>query len=200
MKGWFVTGIGTGVGKTVVSAILCETTRADYWKPVQAGNLDDTDSMCVRRLTTGIRIHPEGFRLSAAMSPHEAARKDGMVVEFEKMSLPKTEQPVVVEGVGGLLSPINDRHTNLDFIRWLRLPVILVSRNYLGSINHTLLTADVLSRHRIDVAGIVFCGSPAAYAEEYVLRHTELRKIACIEETDSVDHAFVRSQTSRVSL
>lgn len=160
MRGYFVTGIGTGIGKTIVSTILTEALEADYWKPIQAGNLDDTDTDFVLNNLSNdnSKVHPEQYRLTTPASPHSAAEIDGVRLALEDFSLPKTDRILIVEGAGGLMVPINEKDLILDLILHLELPVILVSGIYLGSINHTLLSYDVLRNRNVYIAGIVFNG------------------------------------------
>src|SRR6185295_2253501 len=137
-----VAGIGTGVGKTFISTILVEALEADYWKPVQAGNLDFTDTDFVRQHISNKKtvFHPEVYRLSSPSSPHAAAANDGTNIDLQKLTIPQAQNNLVIEPPGGLMVPLNQLELNVDLIcRW-DIPVILVSRNYLGSINHTLLT------------------------------------------------------------
>ena len=166
-QAYFVTGIGTEVGKTVVSAFLQLALDADYWKPVQAGDLDFGDTDRVKKWT-GLpedRYHPERYRLRTPASPHYAARLDGLKIKLNDFTLPDTGgRPLLVEGAGGLLVPLNEQHTMLDLVLHLDLPVILVSRHYLGSINHTLLTLEVLRGRGCKVSGIVFNGENAESA------------------------------------
>ena len=140
----FVTGIGTEVGKTVIAAILTEKLKADYWKPVQAGDLDDSDTMKVRALVSNSVsvFHEEGFRLNHPMSPHAAAERDGVEIGLEDFEMPQTENHLVIEGAGGLMVPLNDQDCVIDLIEGSGTEVVLVSRNYLGSINHTLLSIE----------------------------------------------------------
>jgi dethiobiotin synthetase len=169
MEKIFIAGIGTGVGKTVVSAVLCEALRADYWKPVQAGNLDDSDSMMVRRLVTvPMTVHPEAIRLHAAMSPHAAARREGIEIHTERLQRPPTSRPLVIEGAGGLMVPINDRELMTDVIRHLGAPVILVSSMYLGSINHTLLSLACIRQLELPFYGVIFNGESNPDTEKII--------------------------------
>lgn len=173
--GLFVTGIDTGVGKTLVSALLVRCLEASYWKPVQAGDLHDSDSLKVRSLTgfPASRIHPEGIRLKTPMSPHAAAARENRRIGLSDLELPRDEQFLVVEGAGGLLVPLNDRETIFDLIKKLGLPVVLVSRHYLGSINHTLLSLDLLRRHGLPLRALVFNGDPDPETEEAILARTD---------------------------
>lgn len=169
-KAFFVTGIGTEVGKTVVAATLVEALAADYWKPVQSGDLDFSDTAKVQQWTTpGLAIfHPERHRLQQPLSPHAAAAIDGVKIELTDFTLPLTSRPLIVEGAGGLMVPLNSRHTMLDLIAHLALPVILVSRHYLGSINHTLLSLAALQQRGIPLAALIFNGPPHPSTEEAI--------------------------------
>ena len=136
-----IAGIHTGIGKTIASAIICEALQADYWKPVQAGDLDSSDTITVRGLLSNkrSRLHPEAFRLSMPVSPHLAARVDETEINIEALVPPSTENKLIIETAGGLLSPLNDRQTNLDLLSYHRLPTILVSGHYLGGGIHSEL-------------------------------------------------------------
>lgn len=177
-----IIGIDTGIGKTLASAIICEAMKADYWKPVQAGSLNHTDSDEVRELITNSKtvIHEEAFRLSHPISPHAAAKLDGKNIQFSKILLPVTKNNLVIETAGGLMSPINDAQTNLDFVIHFNLPVILVSQHYLGSINHTLLTISVLKSKGVSVKGILFNGVDNPSTQEYILKNGQINLLGRI--------------------
>ena len=160
MKRLFVTGIGTDVGKTVISAILTQKLQADYWKPIQAGELDNTDSMKVSQWvenSTSV-IHPEAYRLTESMSPHAAAERDGVNIEMGNIIIPKTARNLIIEGAGGLMVPLNQYDLVIDLISHLQADAVLVSRHYLGSINHTILSIEALRSRNIAIAGIIFNG------------------------------------------
>ena len=144
----FVTGIGTEVGKTVIAAILTEALEADYWKPVQAGDLDYSDTHKVRDLVSHDKsvFHPETHALHHPMSPHAAAERDGVEISLDDFQLPQTENNLIVEGAGGLMVPLNSKDCIIDLIEKLDIEVVLVSRNYLGSINHTLLSVEGIAK------------------------------------------------------
>ncbi len=184
MKQYFVTGIGTDVGKTVAAAILTEALKADYWKPVQAGGLDFTDTDMVKSLVSNERsvFHPEAYRLKMAASPHKAAAAEGIEIDVHGLKLPETQNNLIVEGAGGLMVPLNKRYLVLDLVQQLGLEVILVSRNYLGSINHTLLTAEVLRYRKIPVAGIIFNGEENPTSEDFIIKYTGLRRLPSIRQ------------------
>jgi dethiobiotin synthetase len=184
MKRYFVTGIGTDVGKTVAAAILTEALHADYWKPVQAGALDFTDTDTVISLVSNpvSSFHPEAYRLKMAASPHRAAAAEGIEIDVHNIRLPQSENNLIVEGAGGLMVPLNKRFLMLDLVQQLGLEVVLVSRNYLGSINHTLLTAEVLRYRKIPVAGIIFNGEENAASEDFIIKYTNLRRLPSIRQ------------------
>lgn len=167
---YFVTGIGTEIGKTIVSAILTEALQADYWKPIQSGDLDNSDSLKIQRWVSNshTRIHPERFRLNMPLSPHASAAIDGVEIKVQDFQLPDTSRPLIVEGAGGLMVPLNHQETMLDLIKHLNLPVILVSRHYLGSINHTLLSLEVLRSRGIRLAGLLYNGAENVASEQAI--------------------------------
>jgi len=190
---FFITGIGTDVGKTVASAILVEALNADYWKPIQAGSLDDTDTMTVRSLISNTKsvFHPETYRLSSAMSPHAAAEIDKIKINLQKIILPKTSNTLIIEGAGGVMVPLNDKLLVIDLIKKFKAEVILVSSNYLGSINHTLLTIEALKNRNIPIAGIIFNDKPAKASEEYILKYTGLNCLLFIEKEKKIDKKII---------
>jgi dethiobiotin synthetase len=174
MERLFVTGIGTDVGKTVVSAILTEALRADYWKPVQAGLEPATDADTVRALVQNptSRFFPERHRLQMPASPHQAAAAEGLTIRPQDFELPATANHLVVEGAGGLLVPLAPGFLLADLLVQLDLAVIVVSRHYLGSINHTLLTLEALHARGVRVRGLVFNGDSAPATEQFINQHT----------------------------
>jgi dethiobiotin synthetase len=194
MKRLIVTGIGTGVGKTLVSAIIVQALGGDYWKPVQAGSLRNTDTQRVRALVNDPNafFHPEAYRLRQARSPHAAARSEGLRISIEGLALPKTSRPLVIEGAGGVLVPLNEVQLMIDFFKKLAAPVVLVSRHYLGSINHTLLSAEALKARRIRVAGIVFNGERNPETEEFILRRTGLPMLLRVKPEPKWNSATTR--------
>jgi len=173
---FFITGIGTEIGKTVVSSILTEYLQADYWKPVQSGDLHWTDTMKVQSLISNEKsfFHPECHRLNAPLSPHASAALDGVQIQLSDFTLPQTSNHLIVEGAGGLMVPLNDQDLMLDLIHQLKIPVILVSRNYLGSINHTILSIEALKHRKIPIAGIVINGEPNPATESFIENYSQL--------------------------
>lgn len=202
MERYFVTGIGTGVGKTVVSAILTEKLQADYWKPVQSGDLHQTDTDTVKSLISNsrTRFHPEAYRLNQPLSPHASAAIDGIDIRCADIELPGTENDLVIEGAGGLMVPLNDKELIIDLIKQLHTEVILVSQNYLGSINHTLLSIEALHIRNIPVAGIIFNGEATPATEEYILQYSGLNCIGRIESTEHVNRTYISAMTEKLYL
>ena len=168
MRGFIITGTDTGVGKTVFAAGLTAHLRARYWKPVQAGLDEETDSETVARLAAPYAsvIHPEAYRLRTPCSPHEAARIDGLTIDPDRLAVPSGEGPLVIEGAGGVLVPLADGLLSVDMFACWGLPVILVARTQLGTINHSLLSIEALRNRGLTLAGIAFCGeaNPASEA------------------------------------
>lgn len=198
-KQFIITGIGTDVGKTVVSAIISEALQASYWKPVQAGDLDNSDSIKIERFTENVTVLPEAFRLTQPMSPHAAAEIDGVEILPEHLNLPSVSGNFIVEGAGGLMVPINSKgFLYADAFSQWKLPVIVVSRHYLGSINHTLMTIEILKNRGIEIEGIVFVGDEHPTTEKAILSNTGLRQIARIPLAEEVNKAFIISQAENI--
>jgi dethiobiotin synthetase len=195
----FITGIGTDVGKTVVSAILTEALEADYWKPIQAGDLDNSDSIKVQNLISNENtvIHSEGIKLNSPMSPHAAAEIDNVEIKLSDFKLPETNNNLVVEGAGGLMVPLNDKDLIIDLIKELEIEVVLVSQNYLGSINHTILSIDALKNRGIKVLGIIFNGEENSETEKYILNYSGLTCLGSIQQHDSINQEVVLSYKSQ---
>lgn len=201
MKRYFVTGIGTGIGKTLVSAILTEALQADYWKPVQAGNLDDPDSLWVSDFISNpfSVIHPATHNLSEPMSPHAAAAIDGVDIQLSDFKSPETSRDLIVEGAGGLMVPLNHQgDLIIDLIPHVADEVILVSQHYLGSINHTLLSAQVLKDRGIPVKGIIFNGDKNPETESIILQVTGLPCLARIPVAEEEMKSFVKAQAEQI--
>ncbi|UYZ64703.1 dethiobiotin synthase [Hymenobacter weizhouensis] len=193
MEKLFITGIGTDVGKTFVSAILTEALQADYWKPVQAGLEPSTDAGTVRSLVQNpvSRFWPERHRLHLPASPHAAAAAEGLTLQPVDFELPATENHLLVEGAGGLLVPLAPGFLIADLIQQLGLDVVVVSRNYLGSINHTLLTLEALHSRGIRVRGLVFNGEPTPATESFIQQHTGVPLLPRVRLETDVSPAVV---------
>lgn len=185
MRKIFVSGIGTDVGKTIVAAILTEALQADYWKPIQCGSLELTDTERVKRLVESYHsvFHPEAYLLRTPASPHYAAEIENTKIQWGKLRLPETNNTLVIEGAGGILVPFNFKgETMLDMAKNWNTEVVVVSRNYLGSINHTLLTLRVLQDSGVKVLGIVFNGESNPSTEDVILKTTKVPLLGRIKE------------------
>ena len=192
MKRIFVTGISTEVGKTIASAIITEALEADYWKPIQAGDLDHTDSHKIAALVSNKKtvIHKNSYALTSPMSPHAAALLDGISIDVNKIREPKTQNHLVIEGAGGILVPLNDSDTILDIIM-PTYQVVVVCRHYLGSINHSLLTINWLKMKGYDVS-IIFSGKEHPTTESIIVKKTQVPVIGRIDEETSFDKATIK--------
>lgn len=189
----FITGISTDVGKTIASAIIVEALQADYWKPIQAGDLDNSDSHKIKLLVsnTKTKIYPNSYQLQTPASPHLAAELDGIIIDLNQIKEPKTKNHLVIEGAGGILVPLNDKDCVVDLIK-KDYKVIIVSRHYLGSINHTLLTIEALKNRKIQIAGIIFNGEENTSSEAIILNKTGVKCIGRIEQEPYFDQNVVK--------
>ena len=203
MERYAIAGIGTSVGKTLVSALLVERLGATYWKPVQAGGLAHTDTMQVKRLVTSSRSRflPEAYCLHAAMAPHAAANHEGVTIRREQLKLPEVAGPLVVEPAGGVLVPVAPALLNIDLLEDWCLPVVVVSSYYLGSINHTLLTVEALRTRGIQMAGIVFNGKPNDHSRGVILEQTGLDCLLDLPQlSQPVSPRHVKAYAARLAL
>jgi len=200
MRKIFITGIGTNVGKTIVAAILVEALEADYWKPVQAGNHYPTDSELIRLLISNKKsiIHPEAYCFKNPLSPHAAASLEGKTILPEEIITPATKNKIlVIEGAGGLMVPLNETFLMLDLIKQLKAALIIVVENYLGSINHSLLTIAAAKENNITIAGIVFNGASNLESEKIILNYTKLQCLGNIKKAEKIDKAFIITQAQQ---
>ena len=190
-KKYFITGIGTDVGKTVAAAIVTQAIEADYWKPVQAGDLHNCDTQKVARMVSNpkSKYHPNSYALKTPMSPHAAAEIDGLTIDIKNIEEPNTKNHLVIEGAGGLLVPLNDKHTVADLIQ-PDYKVIVVSRHYLGSINHTLLTIDLLKRKGAAIQ-LLFSGDEHPTTETIIKKMTDVPVIGRIAEEPYFDQNVI---------
>lgn len=195
---YFVTAIGTDSGKTLVSAILCEALHADYWKPVQAGTPRDADTVRALLTNTTSVIHPEKYVLQTPASPHAAAKIDGVEINVREFNLPETRRPLVLEGAGGCMVPLNDREVVIDLAIRFAAPIVLVSNYYLGSINHTLLTAELLRQRNLPVKGIVFNGRANPESRRIILHHTNYPVLLEVNHEETINAETVRKYAMQV--
>ncbi|MCK7555308.1 dethiobiotin synthase [Chitinophaga sedimenti] len=199
MQRIFITGIGTGIGKTVVAACVTEALDAAYWKPVQSGLEETTDTQTVASLISrpGACLS-EAYRLQLPASPHLAAKAESVAISEDVLlghaALSQTG-PLVIEGAGGLMVPLNDQLFTIDFIQKLNASVIIVSQNYLGSINHSLLTAMALQQARIPVLGWIFNGD-AHTNEDDIIRWSRIPRLGRIPQAGNINKEFVKEQAA----
>jgi len=187
----FITGISTDVGKTIAASIVVEALHADYWKPIQAGELDHCDTKKVAAFISNStsKLHPNSYALKTPMSPHAAAELEGKQIELKEIIPPTTTNHLVIEGAGGLLVPLNDTATILDIIK-PEYRVIVVSRHYLGSINHTLLTVRLLQEKGVDVS-LIFSGKAHKPTEDIIKKMTNVPVIGRIDEEPYFDQKVI---------
>lgn len=196
---FFVTAIGTDSGKTVVSAILAEALKADYWKPVQAGLPKDSDTVRSLLSNTDSKILPERYVLNTPASPHAAAKIDGVTIRLHDFELPDSEN-LVVEGAGGVLVPLNDEDHIIDLCKLFQIPIVLVSNLYLGSINHSLLTIEYLKAKEVEVKGIVFNGESNPESERIILKKSPWPLLFQLPVLPEVSKATIIEQASKITL
>lgn len=195
-KSLFVTGIGTGIGKTVVAAILTESLRADYWKPIQSGDLDNSDTMKVKDLVSnGVSVfHHEAYRLTQPYSPHKSAALDGILIDPQQIIVPETENQLVIEGAGGLMVPLNDKFLMIDLIEQLGAEVVLVIKHYLGSINNSLLSLQALYNRNIPVRAIIFNGDTDPDSERIIQAYSKGEPTFAIAAMEIIDKHNIAAQ------
>ena len=190
---YFITGISTEVGKTISSAIVVESLQADYWKPIQSGDLDNSDTMKVKSLISNSisTFFPSSYEFDYPASPHISAQMGGRHIELAHIKRPHSSNTLVIEGAGGLFVPLNERNTILD----LMLPtdkIVLISRHYLGSINHTMLSVEALQRRGLNIFGIIFSGEENTATESWIASYTQIPIIGRIEEEPFFDKNTIK--------
>jgi dethiobiotin synthetase len=196
---YFVTAIGTDSGKTLVSAILTEMLHADYWKPVQSGAPRDTET--VRALVTNeqSKFYKETFLLKTPASPHAAAHIDGVEITIDQIVPPISNRDLIIEGAGGVMVPLNDEEVILDMVPKLNAEIVLVSNLYLGSINHTLLTAEVIKSRGYGVKGIIFNGPGNEESERIILLKTGYRQLLKVPQEPVISKEIVKKYAEKLS-
>jgi dethiobiotin synthetase len=194
----FITGISTDVGKTIASAIIVEALEADYWKPIQAGDVDHSDSYKVKSFISNKKtiIHPNSYLLNTPASPHLAAEIDGIAIDLKQIKEADTQNHLVIEGAGGVFVPLNGTDCVIDLIQ-PDYKVIVVSRHYLGSINHTLLTIESLHNRKIEIRGIIFSGEENKATESIILNKTGVKCIGRIEQEPYFDQNVIKEYADR---
>lgn len=201
-KKYFVTGIGTSVGKTIVSAALVKFWNAEYWKPIQSGDLESSDSLMLRALVGNeLIVHPERYKLNTPASPHYSAEVDGVEISIQDFQCPETNGNLIVEGAGGMFVPINDQEFIIDLAEHLDLPVILVCSDYLGSINHSLLSFHSLNERGIAVEYIVLNGEFKESSRRILIKNKPAgSKIMEIPQLETVDAAGLEKAIKKIRI
>jgi dethiobiotin synthetase len=189
----FITGIGTDVGKTIASAIIVEALQADYWKPIQAGDIEKSDTHKVKSYISNSKSHffENSYALQTPASPHYAASLDNIEIDLKKIIEPKTKNNLVIEGAGGVLVPLNNKDCVVDLIK-PDYEVVIVSRHYLGSINHTLMTIEILKLRNLNIKGIIFSGDENKSTESIILEKTKVKMIGRIENEPYFDKNVIK--------
>ncbi|MBA2727231.1 MAG: dethiobiotin synthase [Parachlamydiaceae bacterium] len=174
-----VAGIGTDVGKTVVSAVLMTALQADYWKPVQCSDVDHSDCQTIRQFVPNghHRVYTSAYTFKAPLSPHHAARLQNVQIDINAIKLPETNRPLIIESCGGIFVPLSKAVLTIDLFCSWKVQWILVSRHYTGSINHTLLTIEAMKSRGIDLLGLIFNGEPNPDSEEAILAISKVNMI-----------------------
>jgi dethiobiotin synthetase len=195
LKPIFITGIHTGIGKTITSAVLVEKLQADYWKPIQSGDLETSDTITVQSLISNEKsaFHPETYRLSKPFSPHKSAELDNIKIELSNFILPETANQLIIEGAGGLMVPLNDTDLMIDLIDKLKADVILVVQHYLGSINHTLLSLAMLKSRDISLIGIIISGKRDEFSEQAIQNFSGVSVLGFIDYLEPVDKISIKA-------
>lgn len=196
----FVTGIGTNVGKTIMSAVLTEALQADYWKPIQSGTIEGRDAETVKSLISNSTtvIHPEAYCLKEPLSPHFAAKLEGVEIDLNKIHLPKTNNHLLIEGAGGLMVPINNQHYVIDIAKQFNCDIALVASNYLGCINHTLLSIDYILHHNLKLSMLILNGEFEPEVETAILNYTKIATILKVPTLKALTKAEVLVAASSV--
>jgi len=190
-----VAGTDTDIGKTVFSAALAAALQGAYWKPIQAGLAGETDSDTVRRLggLAPDRIIPEMYRLHTPASPHYAAELDRTAIDVEKLAIPRTPYPLVIETAGGLAVPLTSQTLQIDVIARWKVPVVLCAATRLGTINHTLLSIEALKRRAIPILGVAFVGDAAPSSEQAIAQFGGVKSLGRLPHLDPLNAATLKT-------
>lgn len=187
-----VTGTDTGIGKTIFSAALTQALSATYWKPVQSGLEEETDTQAVTRLT-GCMALPETYRLQIPASPHFSAEEEGVLIDVENLTLPEVEGPLVVEGAGGLMVPLTRETLYIDLFKKWQAPIVLCARTGLGTINHSLLSIEALRARGCNLLGIVFIGDEVADSERTIAEYAGVKKLGRVPLLKDITPETIRT-------
>ena len=201
MKNIFVTGIGTNVGKTIASAVITEALQADYWKPIQTGANEFTDTQTIKNLISNTKsvIHNESYLFKEPVSPHLAASLENKTIQLSNIIIPETKNNIVIEGAGGILVPINNTHFIIDLANVFDCEIVLVIKNYVGCINHTLLSIDYLLNNQYNLKGLILNGNFDKQVKSAILNHSETPIISEIKEFETIDQLTIKELSKSVN-
>jgi dethiobiotin synthetase len=190
----FITSIDTNIGKTIASSVLCSGLNYSYWKPIQCGDLDQSDSFTVNKLSPSTHIYPESYRLNLPMSPHEAGFQEEVEIKLKNIELP-LKKHIIIEGAGGVMVPLNyNGDLMVDIIKKLNARVIVVFKNYLGSINHTILTIEQLKACGLCVIGSIVTGDRVESSEKIIQSFTKTKIVGHIPFSENINVDWVTKQ------
>ncbi len=187
---YFVSGIGTEVGKTVASAVLVQALEADYWKPVQCGSPKDIDTVTSLVSHSGSIFH-QGVFLQEPASPHQAASNQGVHLELKHLKLPPIRESLIIEGAGGLMVPLNDDELMIDMAKKFSDGVILVVKIYLGCINHSLLSIKILEYHQVPLFGLIFNGPQNEHTKQIIMKHSQAPELIHLTEEQDLNPSII---------
>ncbi len=196
-----VAGISTEVGKTIIAALLVETLKADYWKPIQSGSKTDSDTRTVKALVSNSKsvFHPEAYLLSEPLSPHAAAEIDKVKIELDQINVPQTTNNLIIELAGGLMVPLDHKTMNLDLLKQWNYPVVLVANFYLGSINHTLLSIELLKQYHIPIHSLIFNGPVTTSSKDVILAYSGIKDYVEIPTFESLDRQSIQNYAQQLT-
>ena len=187
----FISGTDTSVGKTVISSWLCTKTRFSYWKPIQSGDIEDSDTQFVLK-SSKTKVFKESYVFKNPLSPHHASALENITIEINSISVPQ-EKNLIIEGAGGILVPLNEKELIVDFIKHLNTPVILVVRATLGTINHTLLSLEALKHRSIKVLGVIMNGPFNKGNFEAIEYYGQTKVLATFPKLDNLSNDVLKS-------
>jgi len=194
---YFITAIDTNIGKTIVSAIFAKALNYPYWKPIQSGDLDSSDTMKILNLAPNIECYDEAYRLEFPLSPHESARLSKVKLNLNEIKVPSKEN-LIIEGAGGIMVPLNDNNLVIDIAKMANAEIILVIKHYLGSINHTLLSIDYLQRNNYKIKGLIIVGDRLESSERAIKEHTGLDILYNFEHSNVIDKNYIDRQAIKI--
>ena len=201
-KNIFITGIDTNIGKTISSAVITEALQADYWKPIQTGDLDESDSARVRHLVSNTKshIHPDRYQFRVPTNPYTSGLIENKTIDFNEIQLPDTANRLIIEGAGGAMVPLTREKLIVDLIAHLGVPVIVIAKNYLGAINHTLLTLELLKSRHIPILGVVYNDTQIDYMREIIQYHSGIPTLGSISSANEINPNFIAVQAAAMRL